>query len=50
MNRRERTEGFMHKHTSLFRTIALTLCFLLTGGEATFTGRRQRRRPNLFRS
>jgi hypothetical protein len=37
MNRRERTEGFMHKHTSLFRSIALTLCFLLTGGEATFT-------------
>lgn len=37
MNRCERTEGFMRKHTSLFRTIAMTLCFLLAGGEATFT-------------
>jgi hypothetical protein len=29
-----RNEGFMHKYTLPFQTIALSLCFLIAGGEA----------------
>jgi hypothetical protein len=37
MIRLMRDEGFMDKYTLPFRTIALTLCFLMAGGEACFT-------------
>jgi hypothetical protein len=33
MIRLTREEGFMHKYTLPFRTIALMLCFLISGGE-----------------